>query len=156
MRRLTSSRRCAAIALLAIATGCALPRGGHGVQPARNESASAVEKISSGGRLKEAAGAGETPAPQVLLVSHPSPVEPAPIETQATIPEPIAESPQPVYTSDDPSDPFNGLAELSVEQLVAEVQARNPSLQAASAAWRAATERYPQVVSLDDPDVQFP
>jgi outer membrane protein TolC len=35
--------------------------------------------------------------------------------------------------------------------LVAEVQARNPSLQAASAAWRAAAERYPQVVSLDDP-----
>jgi len=34
---------------------------------------------------------------------------------------------------------------------VAEVQARNPSLQAASDAWRAATERYPQVVSLDDP-----
>jgi outer membrane protein TolC len=38
-----------------------------------------------------------------------------------------------------------------VEQLVAEVQARNPSLQAASAAWRAATHRYPQVVALDDP-----
>jgi outer membrane protein TolC len=56
-----------------------------------------------------------------------------------------------VYRSDDPSDPFNGLVELPVEQLVAEVQARNPSLQAASAAWRAATERYPQVVSLDDP-----
>ena len=58
---------------------------------------------------------------------------------------------QPAYRSDDPSDPFNGQAELSVEQLVAEVQARNPSLQAASAAWRAAAERYPQVVSLDDP-----
>jgi outer membrane protein TolC len=40
---------------------------------------------------------------------------------------------------------------LAVEQLVAEVQARNPSLQAVSDAWRAATERYPQVVSLDDP-----
>ncbi|MCX7425238.1 MAG: TolC family protein [Planctomycetia bacterium] len=38
-----------------------------------------------------------------------------------------------------------------MEQLVAEVQARNPSLQAASAAWRAAAERYPQAVSLDDP-----
>jgi outer membrane protein TolC len=40
---------------------------------------------------------------------------------------------------------------LPLDQLVAEVQARNPSLQAVSDAWRAATERYPQVVSLDDP-----
>jgi outer membrane protein TolC len=44
-----------------------------------------------------------------------------------------------------------GQAELGMEQLVAEVQARNPSLQAASAAWRAAANRYPQAVSLDDP-----
>jgi len=40
---------------------------------------------------------------------------------------------------------------LSVDLLVAEVQARNPSLQAANAAWRAAADRYPQAVSLDDP-----
>lgn len=52
-------------------------------------------------------------------------------------------------------DPFAGQTELSVDQLVVEVQARNPSLQAASAAWRAATERYPQVVSLDDPMFGF-
>ncbi|MHB0958150.1 MAG: TolC family protein [Pirellulaceae bacterium] len=58
---------------------------------------------------------------------------------------------QPAYRSDDPADPFNGQAELSIERLVAEVQARNPSLQAASAAWRAAVERYPQMISLDDP-----
>jgi outer membrane protein TolC len=56
-----------------------------------------------------------------------------------------------MYLADDPADPFSGQTELSVEQLVAEVQARNPSLQAASAAWRAAAERYPQVVSFDDP-----
>jgi outer membrane protein, heavy metal efflux system len=51
----------------------------------------------------------------------------------------------------DPSDPFDNQAELSVDELVAEVQARNPSLQAASAAWQAAAARYPQAVSLDDP-----
>jgi outer membrane protein TolC len=56
-----------------------------------------------------------------------------------------------VFGTDDSADPFRGQAELSVEQLVAAVQARNPSLQAASAAWRAAAERYPQVVSFDDP-----
>ena len=39
-----------------------------------------------------------------------------------------------------PDDPLVGQAELSVEQLVAEVQARNPSLQAAGAAWRAAAD----------------
>jgi outer membrane protein TolC len=43
--------------------------------------------------------------------------------------------------------------ELSVEQLVVEVEACNPSLQAASAAWRAAAQRYPQAVSLEDPMV---
>ncbi len=48
-------------------------------------------------------------------------------------------------------DPFAGQPELLLDVLVDEVQARNPSLQAASAAWRAAAERYPQVVSLADP-----
>lgn len=50
-----------------------------------------------------------------------------------------------------PGDPFADAKELSVEQLVAEVQSRNPSLQAAVAAWRGAAQRYPQAVSLDDP-----
>jgi len=35
--------------------------------------------------------------------------------------------------------------------LIGEVQARNPSLQAMIAAWRAAAQRYPQMISLDDP-----
>jgi outer membrane protein TolC len=46
---------------------------------------------------------------------------------------------------------FIGQAELDIDQLIAEVHGRNPSLQAAAAAWQAAAERYPQVVSLDDP-----
>lgn len=41
--------------------------------------------------------------------------------------------------------------ELDVELLVAEVLSRNPDVRAASAAWRAAAERYPQEVALDDP-----
>jgi len=41
--------------------------------------------------------------------------------------------------------------ELSLSQLVADVQARNPSLQAMIAAWRAAAQQYPQAVSLEDP-----
>ncbi|MBI3836380.1 MAG: TolC family protein [Planctomycetia bacterium] len=46
---------------------------------------------------------------------------------------------------------FAGQAELSLAQLVEQVQNRNPSLQAMAYAWRAAAQRYPQAVSLDDP-----
>lgn len=51
-------------------------------------------------------------------------------------------------------DPFVGTTELSLNQFILAVQARNPSLQAAQAAWAAAIERYPQVVALDDPMFQ--
>ncbi len=43
------------------------------------------------------------------------------------------------------------MRELSVEALVQQVLARNPSLAQMVAAWRAAAARYPQVTSLDDP-----
>jgi outer membrane protein TolC len=43
------------------------------------------------------------------------------------------------------------MAELSVEALVEQVLARSPSLAQMIAAWQAATARYPQVTSLDDP-----
>ncbi len=49
---------------------------------------------------------------------------------------------------------FRGQRELSLPALVSEVERRNPSLQAAEAAWGAASERYPQVVALDDPILQ--
>jgi outer membrane protein TolC len=42
-------------------------------------------------------------------------------------------------------------AELSADDLVAEVLADNPALAQMTAAWRAAAARYPQVTSLDDP-----
>ncbi len=42
-------------------------------------------------------------------------------------------------------------AELSLPEFVAQVQARNPSLQAMLAAAQAAAEKYPQAVALDDP-----
>ncbi|MCI0379263.1 MAG: TolC family protein [Gemmataceae bacterium] len=43
--------------------------------------------------------------------------------------------------------------ELSIDGLVADVLARNPSLPQMIAAWEAAQARYPQVISLDDPMV---
>jgi outer membrane protein TolC len=42
-------------------------------------------------------------------------------------------------------------AELSLPEFVAEVQARNPSLQAMFAAAQAAAEKYPQAIALEDP-----
>jgi len=51
----------------------------------------------------------------------------------------------------DLDDPFANQTELSMGQLVDEVLKRNPSLQAMTAAWQAAAERYPQVISLEDP-----
>lgn len=49
------------------------------------------------------------------------------------------------------ASPFAALAELSADALVQEVLARNPSLAQMTAAWQAATARYPQVTSLEDP-----
>ncbi len=46
---------------------------------------------------------------------------------------------------------FEGMDNLSVEALIGQVLARNPSLAQMMAAWQAASARYPQVTSLDDP-----
>ena len=50
-------------------------------------------------------------------------------------------------------DPFPAAKELTVDSLVEQVLARNPSLAEMTAAWQAAAARYPQAVSLDDPMV---
>ncbi len=60
-------------------------------------------------------------------------------------------SPTPINDRD---DPFAGQDELPLDELVAAVKARNPSLQAAMAAWSAAANKYPQAIALDDPMFQ--
>jgi outer membrane protein, heavy metal efflux system len=52
---------------------------------------------------------------------------------------------------DSAGTPFAGVSELSVEALIEQVLARNPSLAQMTAAWQAASARFPQVTSLDDP-----
>jgi len=52
-------------------------------------------------------------------------------------------------------DPFAGHATLDRQLLVAAVLARNPSIEAARWAWRAALARYPQEISLDDPMLEY-
>jgi len=60
----------------------------------------------------------------------------------------------PAATPDD-EDPFARAPELEREGLVREVLRRNPSLDAARQAWRAALERFPQETSLDDPSASY-
>ncbi len=52
-------------------------------------------------------------------------------------------------------DPFVQGAQLEREHLIGAVLERNPGLEAARQAWRAALERYPQAVSLGDPMVGY-
>jgi outer membrane protein, heavy metal efflux system len=98
---------------------------------------------------------------QVAIKRHlaPSPPEKSPITAApvAYLSSPHLEAvkdekedSQDFYTQD-PADPFQGQTTLEFEQLKREVQARNPTLQVMIAAWRAAAERYPQEISLEDP-----
>ncbi|HEX7450249.1 MAG TPA: TolC family protein [Pirellulales bacterium] len=48
-------------------------------------------------------------------------------------------------------DPFGNQVELLWPALVEQVLARNRTIDAMAAAWRAARERYPQAIALDDP-----
>jgi len=52
-------------------------------------------------------------------------------------------------------DPFADTSALEVDALVDEVLKRNPSVPALVSAWQVAAERYPQVISLDDPTFGF-
>jgi outer membrane protein, heavy metal efflux system len=75
-------------------------------------------------------------APGNSIASEPSP---APINLPADL------------TSKPGTSSFTGLAELSADFAVEQVLARNPSLAEMVAVWQAASARYPQVHSLEDP-----
>ncbi len=51
-----------------------------------------------------------------------------------------------------PPSLFAGMRELTAEALVEQVLVRNPTLAEMVAAWKAASARFPQVTSLDDPN----
>jgi outer membrane protein TolC len=74
-------------------------------------------------------------SPGVVAASPQAPTSPA-------LPGPAAEAGGPV---------FPDAAELSVDPLVEQVLARNPTLPQMVAAWQAASARIPQVTSLEDP-----
>jgi outer membrane protein TolC len=69
-------------------------------------------------------------------------------------PRKLTEKPEePPTPSKLPAGPslFGGLKELTAEALVVQVLARNPSVAEMVSAWKAASARFPQVTSLDDP-----
>jgi outer membrane protein, heavy metal efflux system len=81
----------------------------------------------------------------------------APLAAAITVVPTLPENQQPAASVRSVAyhEPLSDVGELSLPELTAEVQARNPSVQAMVAAWQAASERYPQVVSLDDPMFGF-
>ncbi len=89
------------------------------------------------------------PAEVVQAAAPPAPGAPA-VLRQAAWQTPA--EPQPSEPAPKPEElPFPQAPELSVDLLVEQVLARNPSLAQMVAAWQAASARYPQVTSLDDP-----
>ncbi|MBW8884623.1 MAG: hypothetical protein JF612_07565, partial [Planctomycetia bacterium] len=93
----------------------------------------------------------ESPAngtPTVAKDSRPlavsEPVRVAPANFQESLPGPVVDSPLAAT-----SEVMEGV--LSRQWLQAEVEARNPTLEAMAAAWQAAAQIYPQRVALDDP-----
>jgi outer membrane protein, heavy metal efflux system len=75
---------------------------------------------------------------------QPRPLIEQPLITRTTFEEPLP-------PDDSRKAGTDSKTELSLPELIAEVQSRNPSLEAMAAAWQAAAQRYPQAVSLEDP-----
>jgi cobalt-zinc-cadmium efflux system outer membrane protein len=120
---------CAHFALLSlVATGCGLAR------PAVRQGA---------------------PVPAPPVVSQPNtatPVQQSQAQRQGSV-RPVSHrvAERPLNAGRVRDELFAGQRHLLPDRLIAEVEARNPSLQAMTHAWRAAAQRYPQAVSLDDP-----
>lgn len=77
----------------------------------------------------------------------------APAAAEPAVPVPAAAA-EPLLSAEDGAKaiaPFHDDAELSLPRLVEQVESRNPTLQAMTSAWQAATERFPQAVALEDP-----
>jgi len=133
--------RFAMLGVLAVAWGCSLPSGqspfaASAASRSCAKASSPIPPLQPNNRTEQT----------VSQVSYQTPT--AADEEKG---RPSDNSSPKVADTNSPNDPFAGTTELSVEQLVAEVQSRNPSLQAAIAAWRGAAQRYPQAVSLEDP-----
>jgi outer membrane protein TolC len=128
------SRLCLAALLGGVVIGCA-SAGSH-VAPPSSTPVSPAPPAASAAEQETSI----RPVPDVRRVSYDS-------EQPAGDPQ----TSQPHFATAEGDDPFGQSTELPLDQLVVEVERRNPSLQAVSEAWRAAAQRYPQMVSLEDP-----
>jgi outer membrane protein TolC len=84
-----------------------------------------------------------------LAAAAPPPQSAPPAEVVPEVPVAVSRPAAPDSAAPVPASAAAG--ELSVEALVEQVLARNPSLAQMAAAWQAARARYPQVTSLEDP-----
>ena len=115
-------------------------------------SETAPEKVTSAKRVKFHAPGKFS---EIKTASYDEPLDAGP-EVANAVAGPVADLPAANLTRPDSTgaDLYAGRMELSLAELVDEVQRRNPTLQAALAAWAAASQRYPQVVALEDPVFQ--
>jgi outer membrane protein, heavy metal efflux system len=130
--------------------------------------ASGCRTANLAGRRPPASTADSAPAQNVTArpaesQCHPTPLPVVPAESVAdnsrrSPVRPVShQQPASVETSADALAPaacdglFAGRNELILDELVALVESRNASLEAMTYAWRAATQRYPQAIALDDP-----
>ncbi len=121
--------------------------------------------LAAGCSLPKPATRSSTPANASPVVSQPTTVtsdSPAQHPTQGQASGAVRQASHqfPAATTDAGAAPsvtdeggalFAGKAELSLPELMREVESRNPSVQAMVFAWQAMAQRYPQAVSLDDP-----
>jgi outer membrane protein TolC len=137
------ARRCAGYALLvSLGTAGCTAAGGRAVVEPSLASSQAVQLGShaNGGPTSNGLEAAAS-SQRTVAVNPNGGVVPAGYESVPCPPDPIAAC----------DDPFAGQTELTADVLVAAVLQRNPSLAAMVSAWQAAAERYPQVISLEDP-----
>ncbi len=113
--------------LCAAVLGCQSPLGRYALRPTPSAS---VNKPSMG-QAKDSRPQSRETHP-LRLVAH----------TESAVPDEEHLARTSVLASVD---------ELSLDVLIAEVQTAHPSVEAMYAAWQAASQRYPQVISLEDP-----
>lgn len=123
--------RWACVGGLALGSGCARPLARPAPQPAPVAQTTAA--AAQAPRVEPRTSSGE----QVQLAGY------------RTSPQSAKMQASPLLSADD--DPFARYGELPLPALIEGVLARNQSLAAMTAAWQAAAQRYPQVVSLEDP-----
>ncbi|MFM9965901.1 MAG: TolC family protein [Planctomycetaceae bacterium] len=111
--------------------------------------------LSAGCRTPNVEQVYELPVPHSATASHATRNDS--IEPGGSLPRVVPTSFEETSSQllvNDADDPFAGRDELPLDELVAAVKARNPSLQGALAAWNAAANKYPQAIALDDPMFQ--